>query len=65
MAARTDSGYSATDFDAIGVSSIYLNSECIRAKLAKAPDAVRIAAIGFNGTVCSRVDNRVSLYVYA
>ncbi len=32
--------------------------------LAKAPEAVCIIAIGFNGTVCSEIDNRVFLYVY-
>lgn len=51
MAICTDSGCTTTDLNAIGVSSIHIHCESIRIKLAKAPDAVRIAAIGFNGTV--------------
>ena len=64
MAICTDSGCTTTNFDAIGRGSSYINSECIRANLAKAPEAVSIIAIGFNGTVCSEIDNRVFLYVY-
>ncbi|XPE66159.1 hypothetical protein ACNKHR_29650 [Shigella flexneri] len=53
MAICTDSGCTTTNFDAIGRGSSYINSECIRANLAKAPEAVSIIAIGFNGTVSS------------
>ncbi|MGC6744261.1 hypothetical protein ACP0HM_03235 [Escherichia coli] len=53
MAICTDSGCTTTNFDAIGRGSSYINSECIRANPAKAPEAVSIIAIGFNGTVCS------------
>ena len=48
MAICTDSGCTTTNFDAIGRGSSYINSECIRANLAKAPEAVCIIAIGFN-----------------
>ena len=58
MAICTDSGCTTTNFDAIGRGSSYINSECIRANLAKAPEAVCIIAIGFNGTVCSEIDNK-------
>ena len=49
MAICTDSGCTTTNFDAIGRGSSYINSECIRANLAKAPEAVNIDC-----QVCSR-----------
>lgn len=45
MAICTDSGCTTTNFDAIGRGSSYINSECIRANLAKAPEAVCIDSL--------------------
>ena len=65
MAAGTDIGGSAANFQRVGIASAGDNCQGICFDVTKAPDTVGVIAVGHNFAVSTQINNGVSLDIHA